>query len=330
MKTVRIASKMMLSGEYAVLSALGEAVAIGTAPGFVMTAEKGEADSVDLPDLPPEGRLEAGRFVNASLRQVQTWLQKTSGTRRPLLALSFRRGGGEAEVSGASAALCIGTTACALELANHGATPQRVLELAGAAHFETQGGGSGYDIATQVYGGLVQFGPRTPAPSGARALTVAEQSRRARFAGHLVWAHSGVPAPTATMLSRFASSLQNPAFASALDRHATASNELGRLLLQRGWCSELANAVGRANETLQLLDQAGSLGVFTAEIRELLACAEGLKLPARVSGAGGGDRVVGFAPDLDAAWRLVDAWRGAGFEAGVVVPGTALSFNPPE
>jgi mevalonate kinase len=328
MKTVRIASKMMLSGEYAVLSARGEAVAMGTAPGFVMTGEEGAADSVDLPDLKPAERSGARRFVEASLRQVQAWLQKSSGTKRPQLALSFRREGREAEVSGGSAALCIGATACALELAGHAATPQRLLELAGAAHCEAQGGGSGYDIATQVYGGLVHFVPQSPATSGAGGLVVAEQSRRTGFAGHLVWAHSGVPAPTATMLSRFENALQDPLFAKVLDRHAAASRNLGRLLFQSGWCPELANAVERANETLQLLDEAGSLGVFTAGIRHLIACAQKTGFPARVSGAGGGDRVVGFAPASDAASRLVDAWRGAGFVAGVVVPGTALSVIP--
>ena len=124
---------------------------------------------------------------------------------------------------------------------------------------------------------------------------------------------------TSAALSKLASSivwmlLARICLARRSFRHGSASNALCMHLWNLG-AGGVEPLVVRANETLQALDRAGSIGILTPEIDALLAVARGVGVPARVSGAGGGDGVVGLAATARDAERLARAWTDSGFAA---------------
>lgn len=334
MTTAQIPSKMMLSGEYSVLQPGGVAVSVATSPGFLLTATASHEDTVSTPDEPTVEGPEPGAFVRAALEQIDGRLALHADPRRPRLAVTFRSAGTDCEVSGASAALCTGTVACSGRLCGLSLQPAQLVRLASLAHRAAQGGGSGYDIVTQVRGGMVLCRAPDGVPAdGGRGLPTqtdvdVDVARSDRFSGVLVWAHTGRSSPTSAMLGGFRRCLDDPVFCAVLDQHAESSARLGHLLFHKGWCRELPEQIEETEQTLRALDRAGSLGLFTREIEVLLEQARRAGLPARISGAGGGDRVVGFAPDLAMGEVLVKTWCDAGYRAGLVVPADGLQVTP--
>jgi phosphomevalonate kinase len=326
---VTVPSKLMLAGEYAVLVPGGKALAVACAPRMEVLCADSENDRVVLPDLgmswivTPGERLES--LPHKALQLVARAMLEMRG-RAPIrarkraergLALVLRRrrvpGVAGQMAVGASAALVAGAVKAMAHHLEFPVAPGKLLAPAIAAHGAAQGGGSGYDVATSLFGGAVLF--RSPS-DGAKSPKVLNKS--ALPAVHLVTASAGPSADTAGLLIRWREAMVPgedgvlaPALAKAAADHVETSSALADSLWRWGWCRSTERLVAECVSTLEVLDSVAGLGAYTPRIRELLALAEAAGHPAKISGAGGGDLVVGFAPDRAGASRLQAVWRDA-------------------
>jgi len=333
--TLRVPTKLMLAGEYAVLAPGGCALALAVAPGFEFTISPAEKLTIRLPDvnqeevleeLPAPGRFPAGAlgFVRESMARFRLVLgfppESPDASAFCLEARRVRPGSGEASSGaldvGASAALCVGTVRALAAWAEVTLDGAAVFALAAGAHQAVQKGGSGYDVATIAHGGAVLFSrPGTPRKGPPQV------DRRPHLSDLVpVVASTGRPAPTGILLGTFRRACESTSFQTLLARHVETSTALARGLWARGWREGGADDVARTRASLAALDRAGNLGILTPDVERLLRMADQAGFPAKISGAGGGDAVVGFAADAEAAARLARTWRAGG--APVAVPAT--------
>jgi mevalonate kinase len=316
----------MLAGEYAVLAPGGQALTLATAPfcavlfwpgtTYASRGARGDwlpwpAPGVPLDQLPQALRLpyclpEAAALLGLPLRPPAEvghlevrWLAQLPSEPRPqgrglpgfalvppaavvppcqlpaLLATPLHQG----PRVGSSAALTV-ALALALLPESHRAF---ALPLALAAHRLFQGGGSGYDVAACFAGGASTF---LQGASAALPATLAPGLE-------LAWQYTGVKASTARLLAnpRRGSPTDHPAL---LEAHARTSRDLIHILCAQAPAAGLPQAVAAANATLAALDTALGGSILTPAVTAALAVLTDRGFHAKVSGAGGGDFVVGF------------------------------------
>jgi len=176
----------------------------------------------------------------------------------------------------------------------------------------------------------------------------------------VVEVHTGRKADTASLLARFEQARKRRGFDAALAEHVACSNALCIVLaagertldgedpfppsgggqrssplplggggqrsspLPLGGGGQgrgaLAASIASVRSSLLRLDRIGRIGIHVPEVEAALAVADSLGIPAKVSGAGGGDSIVAFPPDMDAARLLADACRGAGLGVSLQRP----------
>ncbi len=334
---VDLPGKWMLAGEYSALTPRGLALAAAVRPGFRLelrpaTGAAFRLDGASFSSLPP-GPAGASPvdFMEQAWLEAAAWKQShppspgtslaepTSGHR---LSSSPHTDGFEAVFSrlpatgprpGSSAALVVGMIAALDRWWGLGLSVEQQIALARRAHSQVQGGGSGYDVSTVALGGIVL----SRATGGPKA-----QSRPALQGLFLVCARATAKVPTTRHIEAFRSALSRTDFRRALTRHVRASNSLVRLLWE--WPASpphrLAWMVEACERTLTDLSATGRLRIFTPEIRAMQAVARRQGIPARISGGGGGDAVVAFAPGPHQAQRLSDAFAASGWPASVLDP----------
>lgn len=312
-----VPQKIMLAGEYSVLRPGGHALAVAVEPGFAVSAAPAHGVHLSLPDLgldysiaglPDRDEGVPHRALLFPLRSLEL-LQESYGDHVTGVKLEFRRQEGGLGISGASSALAVGCVRGAAGAAGLELKPEEIFQIAAAAHARAQSGGSGYDVAACAYGGMVLFRPPSRVSSAPTAGDL-----------HLVVADSGRSSDTAALVRRFGAALSKTAFRRAHDHHQTASSRLCAGLWEGASEASVRDLVEEANLSLERLDRTGGIGVFTPEMQELLHIAGGVKTPARISGAGGGDLVVGLTFHEEAAAELASAWRGAGYATKSFTP----------
>jgi len=314
----------MLAGEYAVLMPGGKALAVASAPVMEVLCADSEGDRVLLPDLGLSWSLGEGERLESlphrslqlvaralvELRERAPVRARRRAAQKVTLVLRRKRIPGVAGqmAVGASAALVAGAVKALSHHAELSTEPSKLLAPAIAAHKAGQGGGSGYDVATSLYGGAVLFRSAVEEGRSPRVLSKAELPRL-----HLVTASAGAAADTSIMLARWHKALEKggDSFREASAAHVASSEALADSLWRRGFCRATPDLVSASVSTLGVLDDVAGLGAYTPRIRELLDLATEAGFPAKISGAGGGDVVVGFARDFEAAARLQAAWRDA-------------------
>lgn len=251
--------KVVLSGEYAVLWG-APAVCMAVNRRAVATVAPAEDNECHILTPGFEG-MERYRVLDTLL-----------GGERPancyrLDTTAFAQDGRKTGI-GSSAALTV-----ALAAAIHNSTD--VLATAMAAHSELQGGkGSGVDVATAVYGGLLEY---VREDAGAQAL-----QWPAGLAFRVIW--TGVPASTAGKLARLAETATGPSRSALLlaaprMRDAWRSGDAGRVL------AEYVPYIG----VLRQFSVDHGLGIFDAGHDELTDAAMLEGLVYKPAGAGGGD-----------------------------------------
>jgi phosphomevalonate kinase len=309
--TIELPSKVMLAGEYSVLSPGGEALALGTGNGFIVTCRPTDRPRISLPDLELHQRLpytpdmstpSALSFVAAIL----TSLSSHTGRQWPCFHLEIRRHQ-EALNVGASASLVVGTALavnrwCDLQL------PVPILgRLCSEAHRRVQGTGSGYDVMTILAGGLVRF----------KSQTASYFQRSKLKTGEVVAAFCGQIADTRTQVERFLLwRRSSPDAGSLMQAHEVNSQQLITDLWEHGVTLQTGALVSATEETLRRIADSGGLELFTPEIEHLLALSRTNGIPARISGAGGGDIVIGLCDDPARARALRTVWSSAGYRIG--------------
>ena len=196
-----------------------------------------------------------------------------------------------------------------------------VYRLASLATIELRPAASCADIATSTLGGWVHYAsPDRLAARELRRRSGVEASLAEAWPGlvlealpspssvvlHVGW--TSAPASTAELVGTlhagdWRSTEQYAAFLTESDRITAAL--VAAVRAERG---ELARAASRdAEANLEALDELSGIGIRTEALSALIAAARSVGIPAKTSGAGGGDCGIALAPahneELDAAWR---------------------------
>ena len=314
---IEVPAKVMLAGEYALLVDGGYGLAMAVAPGFEVRAEYATNWEISLPDLglvlsgsdlgAIDREAEAVRFVARTLEMAARAFPELEP-----LSITLQSVPGRVPV-GASASLVAGTLMAAARLAGVADSAGALTELAMAAHRATQGSGSGYDVATILHGGAVRLqAGREGSPMTLRSdslypglIVVAARAGEAAATGPLV----------AAVLSK-ASSV--PEMGLSLRQHIRSSRALVEALCSGPDWPTIVATCEVANSTLELLDRGVEGAILTDSVRAAMSAGD--SAPVRVSGAGGGDLVVGFAPNHEQGQILQRRWQAAGFESWLLVP----------
>ena len=201
---------------------------------------------------------------------------------------------------GSSAAVTVALTA-ALQCCA-GGNPD--LDLCLAAHRFLQDGGSGIDVATAWFGGVVLMQPGAEAVPAVRPL-----SWPAGLHIRPVW--TGVSASTPIMLQRLAAFRQNSGtlYTTVMQRFGTALESiLGHWQLEDA--AALSAGLMYYGELLAEFDRVAEIGIWSDGHRRILDLARSMQVGYKPSGAGGGDFGLGFSEDqvrLDAFVHEVHA-----------------------
>lgn len=316
-RTFNAPGKLMLAGEYSVLGPGGVALALAIEPGIDAVVE-------------PSGRWELGRHGVSPDGPVR-WVEGEAAVPGPLayahgaLQTALRRLGPLAPhrietrlptalghdparkpgVGGsASATAVVAAAVHAIGGVDPALERDAVLDAALQAHHEVQGGGSGYDVATVVHGGLACWD---------RERAALEPLPWPAALGFIA-GYSGRSARTRRQLAKL--ERVRTRYVDSVTAELTLLNrEVHGLVaaLRRGDPKEILERVRGSHRALARWDHRRGLGILTPAVERMIQIAEESGAAAKVSGAGAGDSVIALgAPDsLEAA---AAAWRASGFE----------------
>jgi phosphomevalonate kinase len=324
-RTLSAPGKLFLSGEYAVLwGGVARIAAVGPrtaafARGRVdrevaLALEDGKLDGQTTPlgvrwaEEVPERFHFAARAVDLVLRAVGRQLPGFGIALEPTPAAA---GGRKLGLGGSARAVVLATEAARFVLD----APLDTLKLSLLAHTLAQGGkGSGGDVAAIFAGGVVRYRrydltTLSRAANGgdlAGALRNAppvELSRLPDCRLPLIYAFAGQSASTRTLIGEVESRWTD----ADRQRFVTRSDSLGEQLetgLSKGDFAAVAEASAGLQELL------ASLGPLQTEsMSRLLSLASAVGCAGKMSGAGGGDGCVLFAPDRPTAAVLLESLR---------------------
>ncbi len=361
---VRAPGKLMLLGEYAVLEPGNEALVVAVDRFVRVRLAPAEAPTLDCPDLgivALAGQLRDGAirwagadepalarkltFVDHVLALVLESAHRRGNAVRPFsLRIESELGVGSDKAGlGGSASVAAAVAAAALAWCDDasggggGASATAVFQVAALAHYLAQGRkGSGADVAAAVAGGIVAYrNPGFEDLLDAGDVSAALERPWPRLAlAPLRWpadhvfvvGATGAGASTTGLIARM----------DALDgesrvRYAALRGELGALAREAAsdpGAVRWGRAMDAHQRALERFDAAcGGLGIVTPAIERLVAVARGLGVPAKISGAGGGDSVIALVERGQTA-RVESAWRAAGatvFTVAGPVPGVTVT-----
>jgi len=257
----RAPGKVVLSGAFAVLS--GARALVAACDRFVLADSERAADFIT-----PEVRAALGN-------RPAPWFD----------ASALRENDRKLGLGSSAAILVASLAALALEREpdlSPGELAERVHPLARAAHRKAQGGGSGLDVASSAFGGVLLATPRdgellldrVALPEGIQITVLA----------------SPEPASTPAIL-RAVEALK----ARAPIEHArwlelqSAASERAALAVEQGDASALLAALRDQSAALSGLGQAAGVPIVTPAVARLAVSAQALGAAALPAGAGGGD-----------------------------------------
>ena len=309
--------KLVVSGEYAVLvgapalalavdrriaCTLRDAPAGGwrfTSHGYAAAANHAIAELLADAPLPRDDAAHLCQHVLRQLRLARVAIDKLP--HNLVVDIDSRAGfdAGHKLGLGTSAAVSAALTGALLELCSE---PREIFPIAFAAHRAAQGGrGSGIDVAATCHGGLIRFEtgaglPRTTrldfpaAVSFAAIWTGASADTRTHITHFDRWRAGGIPPALAALVG-------------------AAAAVVGALPDAREFMRQLRAYV----ITLQALDRAARLGIYSAAHRTLSDLAPAHGVIYKPCGAGGGDLGMAFAPEPAALATFERAAGAAGF-----------------
>lgn len=314
----RAPGKLFVLGEYAVLDGCPAVVAAvdrfievtldWTDRGGVTQITSGPESVKFATATPPEERGPL-RFVTAALRSGLACCSGIAHHSFTIDIVSRLAAQDGAKVGlGSSAAVTAGVLAALFAAAGREVSERQcrnqLFATALEAHRRVQGElGSGADVAASVHGGLILFRPRNG---------LAEISPLALPTGtRLLAAWTGEPASTPDLVSRYRG---------AANGHA--ARRAAFVEASRATVSEFVAGLAQGSLPLAsvlageaLLEQLAadlSLPLLTPRLRQLVEIARHHGAAAKISGAGGGDCGIAFAPDADSARQLRRDWQAAG------------------
>ncbi len=183
---------------------------------------------------------------------------------------------------GSSSASTVCVVKAVSELFGLGMSKKDVFDVAYKTVMDVQGKGSGFDIAAAIYGGTLYFvkGEKVIEPIAAADLP-------------LIIGYTGTKADTVTLINQVKKkSEENTAFIDDIYAQIGDLVERGKeVMIQRDW-KTYGSLMDRDQELL------ASLGVSSARLDGMIAAARRAGAwGAKLSGAGGGDCMIAFAPE---------------------------------
>lgn len=296
-----VPGKLMIAGEYSVLLPGGASLAMAIEDRLIVSVRQAAVDTVystalGLNGVAP-GRIEALRFVEQALTALRTTC--------PLPPLEVhiegtmgQQSGGQKLGLGSSSAVCVGLVGAGLAWA-FGRSPavEDWFALAHRAHASAQGKlGSGYDVITQIQGGVVVYRRNSARSTPKSPETESSwETLRVGMPESLFWGvlFSGLGANTRQLVQR--------AFSSADSSNSL--EKMRRLTLQLidtwqyGAVSEVLRQVDEAQAAFEIWADWMGGAVFPPVVRNICEVVRQQGGIPRVSGAGGGDCVLVFADD---------------------------------
>jgi phosphomevalonate kinase len=284
--------KVMVSGEYAVLSgARALVLAVGArATADVASTADGDrsrgagSGSLGGAALPPEVVLAKEQTERALGLSPMTLSIDTSALREGDRKLGL----------GSSAAGAVAAAAAVMASAGLDPAAQRdvVFRHALAGHHAVAPHGSGADVASASYGGLVRF--RRPSVE-IEGIEVEPRAMPRSIDALLVW--TGTPVRTSELVDRVrALAARDPsAHRRAIDRIAEAAEALDRAFLADD-ASAIVDATRAHHDAMGALGAAADAPIVTPALAALAEVAARVGGASKPSGAGGGDVALMFVP----------------------------------
>jgi phosphomevalonate kinase len=330
-RTLSAPGKLFLSGEYAVLwggvariAAVGPRTAafgrslqdrnVGLALEDGKLAGQTTPLGVRWPEEVPERFHFAARAIDLVLRAVGRQLPGFGIALEPTPNAADGRKLG---MGGSARAVVLATEATRFLLD----APLDTMKLSLLAHYVAQGNkGSGGDVAAIFAGGLIRYrryelGALVKASTGSdlggalRAAPPVDLARLADTRVPLIYAFAGESASTRSLIREVESRWTDV----DRQRFVGRSDSLGQLLetgLAKGDFAAISEAATGLQELL------ASLGPLeTPAMTRLLALARAVGCAGKMSGAGGGDGCILFAPDKAAAATLLESLKSRGILA---------------
>lgn len=284
--------KVMVSGEYAVLSG---ARALVLAVGARATADVASATGGDRSPHPGSGSLgQAPLPPEVVLAKERT--ERALGLPSMTLAIdtSALREGDRKLGLGSSAAGAVAAAAAVMASAGLDPAAQRdvVFRHALAGHHAVAPHGSGADVASSAFGGLVRF--RRPSES-IEGIEVEARAMPGVIDALLVW--TGSPVRTSELVDRVrALAARDPAaHRRAIGAIAEAAEALDRAFLAED-ASAIVDATRAHHDAMAALGAAADAPIVTPALAALADLARSVGGAAKPSGAGGGDVALMFVP----------------------------------
>lgn len=294
--------KLMLAGEYTVVSAEGPALAVAVDRRLEVTVEVGgprwrvSSEGLHLNEADPE----AVPLIARVLALVPELPE--AGHIRIASDLGV---GADKPGLGGSAALCaaIHAALCRAAGSDAAATLEGAIELHRGAQ---DGRGSGYDVATCITGGVTLFDRRHGTPTARRV------GWPEGLYGEVFFTGQG--ASTVALLERVACwQAEDP---DDMRAYLTPLAEETREFIDAwliGDVPRVLTAAAQVQEELDAFDRAGEIGIYGGGQMQLLAAIEDAGAVGRTSGAGGGDCLWALASRPATIARARAAAAAAGY-----------------
>ena len=344
---VKVPGKLFIAGEYAVLEPDQPAIVIAVNRFISIEIERSSKNQLSLPQLGldlvtwerKEGYLHFSindhrlRFVQQAITVAEQYLHEKGIVSHPYkltVICELDDPSGKKYGLGSSAAIVVGVVSAILTLnksekINH--TEEILFKLSAIAHFQTQGSGSGADIAASIYGGWICYRAfqsgwlygelrkneeligliDKPWPS----LSIIPLSQPSMLTLCIGW--TGEVAGTAPLVKLVQEwgSTHSSLFEQFLQESTGAVTKLVKSF-ESGDRFGAIEGLRQNRLALKRLGELTEVQIETSILQKLATIAEELGGAGKSSGAGGGDCGIAFVVGEEQATKLLGEWSEVG------------------
>lgn len=230
---------------------------------------------------------------------------------------------------GSSAAVVTAVIKAILEKHAIHCSPKLLFKLAAVAHVETQGSGSGADVAASSFGGMLAYTSfqvewLKSANSNATSITELVEQDWPYFSVkpitipddiQMLIGWTGSPASTKQFLKRIALVKEQnvDAYQEFIDQSAKAVDSIIQGI-ESGGSKQILTGIASNRQTLATLGKHADADIETALLKTLCDIAERHGGAGKPSGAGGGDCGIAFFADVKQVEEVIQEWGLAGIK----------------
>jgi phosphomevalonate kinase len=345
--TIKVPGKLMIAGEFAVLEPYQKLVVMAVDRFVYATIEHSQENLLTLEnfslhnlywnyqneEISIDSTDHRINFVEQAMLITCRYLQEQSITLKPFTLnikseLDDRSGIKYGLGSSAAVVTAVITAILNLHLTER-PSPILIFKLAAISHVETQGNGSGADIAASTYGGILQY-------SSFQAEWLLTELKNHHTLTSLIerdWTYlsieqiefprdlsmcigwTGQPASTAKLVDKIlALKEESPGqFRQFLLDSKVAVDTILESVENKSKAG-LLEGIKQNRRCLATLGENADVEIETLLLKKLADITEQYGGAGKLSGAGGGDCGIAFLPSIEKANQLLEAWENAGIK----------------